>query len=513
MAKKQNSLVESQNSMVNDLRSGNWLYNPVVYSQISGDFSLMQQRIMIGVVQRLQKKIIDSVAEQHKSKSFPAIFDESELMNRDVIELEFSGEELGVLPEHYSQLEDAATALGGITMKYPQYDSQNRVSKYVAASLFPRIEMTKPNIRRSGNIVIKMLTENIRDIFTMQYGYVTHLSHIASISKKKRTPRLYIYLSRFRDIGHKRVPYKDLVEFLGLTDEYYEKNNSGANPYTSWSKVKSLVLEQVKKEMKEMADNGEIDFWFDYSPIFANGKTRGIPAYVDFIITKSSLGLLRDENNERIVQEQRIVSGIIDKYPTLSFRTIGNLCSDLADEDLCAFEEFVVKQLPQIVGNKMPRNPAGYVMGILNKWHTERKSKQQTLAFDTLAGDLSGLVHDSMPKAENALPFPNDGVGEEPSATVPEGSPEGSQYAPDTADRCQQLMNELRLTYGAGQMGYEYYFGRRAHCYVSQAGTVVIALPSFGYEKLNGSPNETSRIRRCVEIVFGTATKFMLTYF
>lgn len=107
----------------------------------------------------------------------------------------------------------------------------------------------------------------------------------------------------------------------------------------------------------------------------------------------------------------------------------------------------------------------------------------------------------------------DDGVGEESSSTVPDGSTEVVHSSPDTADRCQQLMNELRLTYGAGQMGYDYYFGRRAHCYVSQAGTVVIALPSFGYEKLNGSPNETSRIRRCVEIVFGTATKFMLTYF
>ena len=283
------------------------------------------------------------------------------------------------------------------------------------ASLLPRIEMNKPNIRRTGNIVIKMLTENIRDIFTMQYGYVTHLSHIASISKKKRTPRLYIYLSRFRDIGHKRVPYKDLVEFLGLTDEYYDKNNSGANPYTSWSKVKSLVLEQVKKEMKEMADNGEIDFWFDYTPIFPNGKTRGIPEYVEFIITKSALGLLRDENNERIVQEQRIVSGIVDKYPTLSFRTIGNLCSDLSDADLQAFEEFIVKQLPQIVANKVPRNPAGYVMGILNKWHTERKSRQQTLAFESLTGELSGLVQQSMPHViEPSTPvlIPGDRVGE-----------------------------------------------------------------------------------------------------
>ena len=47
---KRLSLLESSNVIFADLRESKWLYNPLVYSQISGDFTLMQQRILLGIV-------------------------------------------------------------------------------------------------------------------------------------------------------------------------------------------------------------------------------------------------------------------------------------------------------------------------------------------------------------------------------------------------------------------------------------------------------------------------------
>lgn len=131
---KQDKLMVSSNSMYSELRDVRWLYNPVVYSQLSGDFTLMQQRILVGIIEKLQQRIIDSVDVQHKEKSFPAIFEDSELMNQDTIDLNISAADLGVIPAHYDQLEQAATALSSITMKYPIYDSKGRVSRHVAAS-------------------------------------------------------------------------------------------------------------------------------------------------------------------------------------------------------------------------------------------------------------------------------------------------------------------------------------------------------------------------------------------
>lgn len=396
--KKDIQLLESTNVIFSDLREAKWLYNPVVYSQISGDFTLLQQRILIGIVEKFQQRIIDSVSEAEKSRPFPDIFDYSELMKRDTLDLTFSAADLGVSPDHYADLETAARTLSKITMKYPVFDSHGRIKKYVFASLFPLIELPKSEseIRRTGHLRVVMLTENIRDIFTMQHGYVTHLSHVARICDKKRTPRLYIYLSRYRDIGHKKVPYSDLVEFLGLTDEYFKQTNDGKNPYNSWSNVRIMVLEPVKKEMDKLMERGEIDFSFEFSPVYPQGKSRGKPTDVEFVIKKGKLALLRDANNHRISAERNFIDKYINWCPDLSAYALRTFMSDMDDKQLKAFLYFAYKDMRRIVERKQPDDVAAYVMGVLRKWkrdYVTREAQRQV--------DLFGNINEQ-PKAEQS---------------------------------------------------------------------------------------------------------------
>lgn len=381
---KRLSLLESSNVIFADLRDSKWLYNPLVYSQISGDFTLMQQRILLGIVEKLQQRIIESVADKEKNRNFPDIFDYSDLMNRDTFDFSLSAVDLGVGRDHYADLEDAAKVLSTITMKYPVFDNRGRISKYVVASLFPRIELPKSEneIRRTGMLRIVMLTENIREIFTMQYGYVMHLSHIARICNKKRTPRLYIYLSRYRDIGHKKVPYTDLLEFLGLTDEYFKQTNEGKNPYNNWSNVRIMVLDPVKKEMDKLMERGEIDFSFEYSPVYSAGKKRGAPDDVEFIIKKGKLALLRDANNYRASSEIKFIDSYVAWCPDLSAYALRMFMSDMDDEELKVFLDFAYKDMRRIVERKQPDDVAAYVMGVLRKWKRDYKMKKAQRQID-----------------------------------------------------------------------------------------------------------------------------------
>ena len=117
---KRLSLLESSNVIFADLReSKDGFITLLVYSQISGDFTLMQQRILLGIVEKLQQRIIDSVAEKEKNRTFPDIFDYSSLMQRDTLDFTLSAVDLGVGRDHYDDLEDAAKVLSSITMKYP----------------------------------------------------------------------------------------------------------------------------------------------------------------------------------------------------------------------------------------------------------------------------------------------------------------------------------------------------------------------------------------------------------
>lgn len=379
---KQTDLLKSDNVMYADLRNARWLYNPVVYSQVSGDFTLMQQRILIGVVEKLQQRIIDSVSEQHKSKTFPDIFDYSSLSKERTIDLTLSASDLGISPDHYDQLEEAAKKFSSMTTKYPVFDKMGKVVSYKYAALFPLIEVPRVVERRTGTFRIVMLTEHLRDVFSMQYGYVLHLSHIARIALKKRTPRLYIYLSRYRDIGHKRVPYEHLIEFLGLTDEYFKESNNGENPYKSWSKVKRLVLDPVKKEMDVLSEQMEIDFSFDYSPVYPHGKSRGIPTDVEFVLKKGKLGTMRDTNNQRIQSERKFIDRYVNWCPDLSAYALRTFMSDMDDKQLKAFLDFAYKDMRRIVERKQPDDVAAYVMGVLRKWKRDYIAQQKQRQVD-----------------------------------------------------------------------------------------------------------------------------------
>ena len=42
---KMQALIKSDNAIIRELRDQKWIYNPKVFAQVAGDFSLMHQRV------------------------------------------------------------------------------------------------------------------------------------------------------------------------------------------------------------------------------------------------------------------------------------------------------------------------------------------------------------------------------------------------------------------------------------------------------------------------------------
>lgn len=386
---KKDELLKSNNSIIAELRNDRWIYNPVVYSQISGDFTLLQQRILVGIVERLQQRIVNSIDERKRTNTFADIFNDEELDGgKDTIEINIPTEDLGILPSHYAQLQQAASSLGNIRMKYPLFDIKGRVKSLKDVALFPLIEMPVHQRqvdgedvagKRKGVLRIVMLKENIRDVFTMQHGYIRHISQIVTLAQKKRTPRLYIYLSRYKDIGHKQVPYTDLLEYLGLTDEYYFHNNDGAvvNPFAEWNRVKSQVIVPVQKEMKELANKGDIDICFDFSPVYPHGKKRGAPAFILFTIHKSVLGEQRHEYDKRKNAIYKWVDTFVSWCPDLSQFDLLKIVDDMPDGQLQQFIDYAYKDVRKLVEKVQPDSVAPYVVSCFRNW--KKQYHQQDL--------------------------------------------------------------------------------------------------------------------------------------
>ena len=159
-----------------------------------------------------------------------------------------------------------------------------------------------------------------------------------------------------------------------------------------------MVLEPVKKEMDKLMERGEIDFSFEYSPVYPAGKKRGAPDEVEFVIKKGQLALLRDANNHRASSEIKFIDSYVAWCPELSAYALRMLMSDMDDDQLQSFLEFAYKDMRRIVERKQPDDVAAYVMGVLRKWKRDyqtRKEQRQTDLFGPAI--VPSVVKDEQP--------------------------------------------------------------------------------------------------------------------
>ena len=264
--KKVNQLMQSDNGLIAELADVKWIKQPVIYSMISGDFTLMQMNIIIALSKAIQERIEEYLSRNCKSQGGGkqlTLFSNDE-MAREAITIDLDLSDLGIRSDMYDKLESACENLMKMSMSYPVYENK-KLANRVYINLFSRIVIPtnsddvngnpyayKGGKRRKGIISVTMLTKNLSDVFDMSHGYVNHIATIAQFCKKKRTPRVYIYLERWRNYKTKTVDYIEFKEYLGLL-RYDRKNNVVKDEiYPSYWEFCQKVLNPVKKEMDKL---------------------------------------------------------------------------------------------------------------------------------------------------------------------------------------------------------------------------------------------------------------------
>jgi len=402
MAKKnkENELEVINPDVVNNDK---WLLSPVTFSQISGNFSMVQQRVLAGILEKVQEKMLRSINDKEDSKRFPSLFTDDE-MNGDTMELEIDPSYLGIIPEHYDVLEEALKDLANIRIAFPKAykDKMN----YVVAPLFARLEIPMGNKRRKGKVRVVMLNENINDFMSMDKGYTLFLTRITRVSKKVRTPRIYQFLSSCQDIGHKKVAYEDFCRFLGIDDETARADRLNKinqqlkekeitqkeanerlealakweNPFRKYNKVKSQILEPAKLELDTLTSAGvdpseEMDITFEYEALYEGTTKRGNPSHLQFTIIKKRLALEHD--NEQALKRQRynLVNTMCERYRDLSTFDIREIMKSVCSDDFDDFRDFCYSDVAKAVERRQPDNVGAYVLMMMNNWIKERQRK------------------------------------------------------------------------------------------------------------------------------------------
>lgn len=392
--KTETEVISPENVTINN----KWLYNPVAYSQMSGDFTMLQQRILAGILEKMQEKVLRSINDKKEGQLFPSLFSEEE-MRGTATEIDIDASYFGITPEHYPYLEEALKDLANIRIGFPKAEKDKL--NYVIAPLFARLEIPMGEKRRMGKVKVVMLNKNLQDFFSMDKGYTEYLARITRISKKVRTPRIYIFLSSFQDRGHKKVLYEDFCRFLGIDDETARADRLNKinqllkdgkitkreanvrlealakweNPFKKFNKVKSQILEPAKIELDTFSDNDEIDITFMYEPLYENVSKRGNPSHILFTIIKKRLALEHDRDQAFKRQRHTLVSTLCDRYRDIKAFDLRDAIKDVDIADFDDFKSFCYTDIARAVEKNQPDIVGAYVLTMIDNWIAERKKK------------------------------------------------------------------------------------------------------------------------------------------
>ena len=341
-----------------------------------------------------------------------------EEIEKEAITFKINFSSLNIRPDAYDELDQACKNLIGLNMSYPIYqEGTTKIKERAYINLFNRVVVPtnlddtnnsktynyKNGKRRKGWIEITMLTKNLSEVFDMGKGYVNHIATIAQICSRKRTPRIYIYLQRWKNYGSKTVNFLEFKEYLGLITWDRKNNIIKDDVYPKYSVFCANVLEPVRLEMKQLSESNLIDISFDYEPIYKNGRKRGNPDEMKFIIHLSSMGKMITQKSKVNKELSDIIKYLKKEYTIcdndLSFITenFTNSMLPLLKQEVTALKE---KEL-----RYRPTNRTGYILMCLKNFVDRFKSQHvvedAVVIEESKSEKDTNKVTDELPKPTN----------------------------------------------------------------------------------------------------------------
>lgn len=370
--KKKPVLLSPKNELAKDLDNTEFVKNPFIYSQVRGDFTPLQTELMVEVAACLQERIDEWLATERANRS-NSLFTVEE-MNTGPLKFCIPLKSIGLKPTQYQQLFETCEKIISVQSPYIQIDEKTGEERIGKMNIFSKFDMptsgeTKEGEkmkfaggrRRTGELNLYMNPEGARDLFDMRHGYVEILRRIAKICHVRLTPRLYIYLSRWRNTPKhsKAVDFLELKEYLGMLEWDSHREKIKSEKHVKFAQFKSRVLDPIQADLKMLAEANQVDFWFDYELIYRVGQKKGNPEQIRFDLHFSQMGLDRQGKQKQLVDNRDYAIILHEEYG-ISEADIAALQEGLTGEMLQDFEQEVMLMRDKVEKYK-PRSVTAYV--------------------------------------------------------------------------------------------------------------------------------------------------------
>ena len=387
--RRKKSTPESSNSLIKELSSVEFIKQPYLYAMVGADFSLYQRSIMIEIVKSMQDRI-NEFLKNKRADGQMSLFPK-DLSDDQIVTFRISASSIGVSPRDYVYLDEACKNLMEMNISYYDYDQMGRKMR-TYAHLFSTIKMpvtpvsgSKEKEKRMNYVEARMDAKILKYLCDLGNGkgYLDHIYRIARICKRKRTPSIYIYLSRWKDFPKKAVEYVELKKFLGVITLEEEKVNgkmvkTEKDKYPKFSKFCKEVMDPIREDLDRMASENLVDFTFDYEPVYKGATKRGNPDEILFNIKLSELG----EEMSRKRRQQKLPADIWDLLRS-EYK--------LTETDVRMLTE--VLALRDRMNRYKVNNPKSYVVTSLKNFIIQHTPEAKEAKEDERVGEKKEIPH------------------------------------------------------------------------------------------------------------------------
>lgn len=303
-------------------RGKDYIKNPFSFLNINGDFSLMQQKILISIVVKLQDRIknyLDYRTDRAGSNRYD-LFMPEEFDDKGKIRIDMNLSDIVENSYDWNRLEVAAETLSKIIIPIIKHDER---SGGMVKGWYQLMACNIPTTggeatRKNGTMYVEIDRDVASSVLNMRHGYAEHIKKIINLCVCAKSPKLYEYLSlKFRYTDECEVPYVELRKLLGATvtvennGKYVERQK-----YARFKDFNRRCLEPAYLELKQLFLSGhETDFYFEYEPIFSK---RGNPDKILFRL----INKIEATAEVRVIEEAPMVVGfkkaLASSVPSLS---------------------------------------------------------------------------------------------------------------------------------------------------------------------------------------------------
>lgn len=269
-----------------------WLLQPLAVTMMRHDYSLIQVRILVSVVEKLQD-IIRKILNSNNLNAQLSIFATKEIDNDGRMPIRLPFKELGVDPNHYPQLRTSLKMLATIPIEIPYKTSEGRKYKKITNLC----DVYIPEDKTYNKYAILNVDHDVAERLTsLDFGYHRLGKQIVFACKNRYTQRIYMFLESWKDKKGTIIKTVEFRRMLRLE-----------NNYKKFSDFCRRVLDPAKSELKELSDKGFCDCYFDYSKVYDNGQRGGEPDRLVFkiFLPKNAINKQLEEATERLQQQFR----------------------------------------------------------------------------------------------------------------------------------------------------------------------------------------------------------------